>query len=79
MKGRRIIAVHGIRNKGQTIPAHDLDIAEKRMRDWNDAARAKTGAPADAAMDAKNLDLSASCALTSPQPADTYRPLFGRR
>jgi phage-related protein len=36
VKGRRIIAVHGIRNKGQTIPAHDLDIAEKRMRDWNE-------------------------------------------
>ena len=36
VKGRRIIAVHRIRNKGQTIPAHDLDIAEKRMRDWNE-------------------------------------------
>ncbi len=36
VKGRRIIAVHGIRNKGQTIPAHDLDIAEKRMRDWKE-------------------------------------------
>jgi len=27
VKGRRIIAVHGIRNKGQTIPARDLDTA----------------------------------------------------
>jgi phage-related protein len=36
VKGRRIIAVHGIRNKGQTIPARDLDIAVKRMRDWNE-------------------------------------------
>jgi phage-related protein len=34
MKGRRIVAVHGIRNKGQAIPAHDLDTARERMRDW---------------------------------------------
>jgi phage-related protein len=34
MKGRRIVAVHGIRNKGQAIPARDLDIARERMRDW---------------------------------------------
>ena len=34
VKGRRIIAVHGIRNKGQAIPARDLDIAQERMRDW---------------------------------------------
>lgn len=34
MKGRRIIAVHGIRNKGQAIPAHDLRIARERMADW---------------------------------------------
>jgi len=33
-KSRRIIAVHGIRNKGQAIPARDLDIARLRMRDW---------------------------------------------
>jgi hypothetical protein len=25
MKGRRIVAVHGIRNKGQAIPARDLE------------------------------------------------------
>ena len=36
MKGRRIIAAHGIRNKGQAIPAHELDTAEKRMRDWQE-------------------------------------------
>jgi phage-related protein len=35
VKGRRIIAVHGIRNKGQALPAHDLDTARKRMRDWH--------------------------------------------
>ncbi len=34
MKGRRIIAVHGIRNKGLAIPTRDLDIARDRMRDW---------------------------------------------
>ena len=34
MKGRRIIAVHGIRNKGQAIHARDLDTARARMRDW---------------------------------------------
>jgi phage-related protein len=32
--GQRIIAVHGIRNKGQTIPKADLDTALVRMRDW---------------------------------------------
>src|SRR6476660_6264009 len=36
VKGRRIIAVHGIRNKGQAIPARELDTAEKRMRDWQE-------------------------------------------
>src|SRR5947207_11173663 len=36
MKGRRIVAVHGIRNKGQTIPAHDLDICRQRMGDWRE-------------------------------------------
>jgi phage-related protein len=34
MKGRRIIAVHGIRNKGQSIPARDLETARTRMKDW---------------------------------------------
>jgi phage-related protein len=34
MKGQRIVAVHGIRNKGQAIPPRDLDIARERMRDW---------------------------------------------
>jgi phage-related protein len=34
MKGRRIIAVHGIRNKGQAIPTRDLETARARMRDW---------------------------------------------
>ena len=34
MKGRRIIAVHGIRNKGQSIPARDLNTARSRMEDW---------------------------------------------
>lgn len=34
MKGQRIIAVHGIRNKGQAIPPRDIDTARERMRDW---------------------------------------------
>ena len=34
VKDRRIIAVHGIRNKGQAIPARDLDTAHVRMHDW---------------------------------------------
>jgi phage-related protein len=34
MKGHRIVAVHGSRSKGQTIPARDLDTARQRMRDW---------------------------------------------
>jgi phage-related protein len=34
VKNQRIIAVHGIRNKGQSIPARDLEIARERMRDW---------------------------------------------
>lgn len=34
MKNRRIIAVHGIRNKGQAIPERDLRTARERMRDW---------------------------------------------
>lgn len=33
-KGHRIIAVHGIRNKGQAIPPHDLIVAQRRMADW---------------------------------------------
>jgi phage-related protein len=34
MKGRRIVAVHGIRNKGQSLPARDLETASVRMREW---------------------------------------------
>ncbi len=34
MKGRRIVAVHGIRNKGRAIPARDVETARTRMRDW---------------------------------------------
>jgi phage-related protein len=35
VKGRRIIAVHGIRNKGRALPERDLDTARQRMRDWH--------------------------------------------
>jgi phage-related protein len=34
MKGRRIVAVHGIRNKGQAIPGREIDLARARMSDW---------------------------------------------
>jgi phage-related protein len=34
MKGRRIVAVHGIRNKAQEISARDLQTAVTRMHDW---------------------------------------------
>jgi phage-related protein len=36
MKGRRIIVVHGIRNKGQGIATRDLTTARERMRDWQE-------------------------------------------
>lgn len=38
-KGRRIVAVHGIRNKGQRLPASDIRIALERMRDWQRRAQ----------------------------------------
>src|SRR5438034_5649854 len=34
MKGCRIVAVHGIRNKGQAIAKRDLNTARERMSDW---------------------------------------------
>jgi phage-related protein len=34
MKGRRIIAVHGIRNKASKIPEFDFKIARSRKEDW---------------------------------------------
>jgi phage-related protein len=33
-QGRRIVVVHGIRNKSQAVPAHALETARERMRDW---------------------------------------------
>src|ERR1700693_5824034 len=33
-KDRRIVAVHGVRNKGRAIPARDLRVARERMREW---------------------------------------------
>ena len=38
VKGRRIVLVHGVRNKGQAIPARDLETARERMRDWRKRA-----------------------------------------
>lgn len=34
MKNRRIVALHGIRNKGQAISLHDLKTTQDRMNDW---------------------------------------------
>ena len=34
MRGRRIVAAHGIRNKGQEIPPRDRQTALERMKDW---------------------------------------------
>jgi phage-related protein len=34
MKDRRIVAVHGIRNKGQAIPVREINTARERMSDW---------------------------------------------
>jgi phage-related protein len=34
MRRHRIIAVHGIRNKGRAIPSRDLATARERMREW---------------------------------------------
>ena len=34
MKGRRIVAVHGLRNKGRAIPSRELETARSRMNDW---------------------------------------------
>ena len=34
MKGRRIVAVHGIRHKGREIPARDMKTAIERRKDW---------------------------------------------
>lgn len=38
MKNRRIVLLHGIRNKGQAIPARDLATARERMREWRKGA-----------------------------------------
>ena len=40
MKGRRIIAVHGIRNKAMSIADRDLIVARERMCDWLERNRA---------------------------------------
>jgi len=38
VKGRRIVLVHGVRNKGQAVPARDIETARERMRDWRKRA-----------------------------------------
>jgi phage-related protein len=39
VKGQRIIAVHGIRNKGQAISARDTTTALSRKSDWEERHR----------------------------------------
>jgi phage-related protein len=39
MKNRRIVVVHGIRNKGQAIPVRDIHTARERMRDWQERTK----------------------------------------
>ena len=34
VKDRRIVVVHGIRNKGRTIPERDMATARNRMDEW---------------------------------------------
>ena len=34
VKGRRIVAVHGIRSKGTKIPRQDRQVAQERRQDW---------------------------------------------
>ena len=38
-KGRRIIAVHGIRNKGHAVPERDLETAGERMGDGQERVK----------------------------------------
>ena len=38
MKNRRIVLLHGIRNKGQAIPSRDLATARERMQHWRKRA-----------------------------------------
>jgi len=39
VKNRRLVAVHGIRNKGRDIPARDIETALERMNDWKNRAK----------------------------------------
>lgn len=39
MKSRRIVVVHGIRNKGHAIPVRDIHTARERMRDWQERTK----------------------------------------
>jgi phage-related protein len=36
VRGKKIIMVHGIRNKGKSIAARDLKVALERKRDWHE-------------------------------------------
>jgi phage-related protein len=38
-KNRRIVAVHGIRNKARAIPDRDIETAVERLSDWRSRAK----------------------------------------
>ena len=38
-KGRRIVLLHGVRNRARAIPARDLATARERMRDWQNRVK----------------------------------------
>src|SRR3990170_871758 len=38
-RNRRIVAVHGIRNKGQAVPVRDIHTARERMREWQERTK----------------------------------------
>ena len=67
-KGRRIIAVHGIRNKGQAIPARDLKTARERMRDWQRKTAGMTKTNFDRYLEEQMRD-PAFAAVTLKRPA----------
>lgn len=39
VRNRRIVAVHALRNKGQSIPVRDIVTARERMKDWKKEKR----------------------------------------
>jgi phage-related protein len=40
--GRKIVLVHGLRNKGQGVPKKDIVVAERRKKEWESSRRYET-------------------------------------